>query len=276
MAKFKINLSFLKNKNVIGALCIIIGIVFGFVLIPIATGLSGTNVVRAVVPIPEGTQIKGNMLKQVRAGSQNLQTGTYHNITDAVGKYASTDISANDNVTSSKVSKSNPEALQPGQMEMSVAIKNFASGVSGKLQAGDLVSVFCPQSVVASVNSGSTVEPAIYPPELQYVKVKAVTASTGKDTNPSNYQGTSSASTNSSDNLPASVTLIVTAKQASILAGMDNLNVHLALVCHGSDSRAKALLEQQQQELAVSTASVASAPSTQTSSSSQAASGVTQ
>lgn len=275
MAKFKINLSFLKNKNVIGATCIVIGIVFGFVLIPIATGLSGTNVVRAVVPIPEGTQIKGNMLKQVRAGSQNLQTGTYHNVNDAVGKYATTDISANDNVTASKVSKSNPEALQPGQMEMSVAIKNFASGLSGKLQAGDVVSVFCPQSVVASVNSGSTVEPAIYPPELQYVKVKAVTASTGKDTNPANYQNTSSANTNSSD-LPASVTLIVTAKQAAILAGMDNLNIHLALICHGSDSRAKALLEQQQQELAISTVSVAPAPSTQTSSSSQAASGVTQ
>lgn len=275
MAKFKINLSFLKNKNVIGATCIVVGIVFGFVLIPVATGLSGTEVVRAAVPIPEGTQIKGNMLKQVHAGALNLQPGTYHNIGDTVGKYATTDIGTNDNLTSSKVSKSNPEALQPGQMEMSVAIKNFASGLSGKLQAGDVVSVFCPQSVVASVNSGSTVEPAIYPPELQYVRVKAVTASTGKDTNPANYQNTSSTNTNSSD-LPASVTLIVTTKQAAILAGMDNLNVHLALVCHGSDSRVKGLLQQQEDELNSTAITALPSSSPTSSSTTTTSSGVTQ
>lgn len=274
MAKSKINLSFLKNKNVIGAACIIIGIVFGFVLIPIATGLSGTEVIRAKVPIPEGTQIRQNMVEQVRMGTLNLPADTIHNLKDVVGKYADADFAQKDNLTKSKVSGSNPNALQPGQMEMSVAIKNFAGGVSGKLQAGDIVSVFCPQSVAAAVNGGSTVQPAIYPQELQYVRVAAVTASTGKDTDPSNYQNTSSTSTNTSNTLPASVTLIVNAKQASILAGMDNLNVHLALVCKGNDSQSKALLQQQTEALSLEPVTSAGTTS-QTSTVSPATSGAT-
>lgn len=246
----KINFSKLKSSTFIGVVCVAVGLVCGFILPSAVKGLSSATVVRAKSTISSGTKITSNMLEQVKQGSTNLPAGTLHSLKDAVGEYAVTDILPSDNLTKAKVTKTDPAALKDGQMKMSVAIKNFAAGVSGKLQAGDVVSVFCPQSIVNNVQSGgSSIQPAIYPQELQYVKVAAVTASTGKDTNPSEYNKTTSSgsTTGNTSNLPATVTLIVNAKQAAILAGMDNQTVHLAYVCSGNDKQAAELLAKQEQ-----------------------------
>lgn len=267
MAKF--SLTKWKSTTALGIVCVIAGIVFGFVLPSVVSGLSNTTVVRAKSAIPSGTKITQDMVIQVKQGRSNLPAGTVRTLKNVVGEYAVSDISAHDNLTAAQVSKDNPAALKSGQMKMSVPIKNFAAGVSGKLQAGDIVSVFCPQSVTTSVqNGGSVIQPANHPKELQYVKVASVTASTGKDTNPSDYnKAASSGSTGSTDNLPATVTLIVNEDQAATLSGMDNQTVHLAYVCSGKDKQADGLLNQEDQtiaqEKAAASSSAASAASSE-------------
>lgn len=246
MAKFKFTKW--KSTTVLGTVCVMAGIVFGFVLPSVVSGLSNTTVVRANIAIASGTQITQDMVVQVKQGRSNLPAGTLRTVKSVVGEYAVADIPAHDNIASVQVSKEDPAALKPGQMKMSVPIKNFAAGVSGKLQAGDIVSVFCPQSITTSIqNGGSVIQPANHPKDLQYVKVASVTASTGQDTNPSDYNKTTSSKANPSgntDKLPATVTLIVNDEQAATLAGMDNQTVHLAFVCSGKDKQADSLLNQ--------------------------------
>lgn len=129
--------------------------------------------------------------------------------------------------------------LPSGEMLMSIQVKNLADGLSGKLQPGDIVSAFCPQSTADGTQDQIT--PAENPPEMQFVQVASVTASTGRDTSPSTVK---SGDTNE-NNLPATVTLIVNTKQAQILAGLENRNIHLALVYRGGGKKAADLLKQQ-------------------------------
>ena len=63
---------------------------------------------------------------------------------------------------------------------MSITIKSFATGLSGKLQSGDIVSVVAPDFK----KQGQTV----IPPELKYVEVIGVTASSGYDANTDVYK----------------------------------------------------------------------------------------
>jgi len=62
-------------------------------------------------------------------------------------------------------------SLDGSQQAISVSIKSFAEGLSGKLQSGDIVSVIAPDYK----QQGQTVVPA----ELQYVEIISVTASSG-------------------------------------------------------------------------------------------------
>ena len=66
-------------------------------------------------------------------------------------------------------------SLDGSKYAISVTIKSFATGLSGKLESGDIVSVL----VADYQGMGETV----IPPELQYVEVISVTASSGYDAN---------------------------------------------------------------------------------------------
>lgn len=90
---------------------------------------------------------------------------------------------------------------------MSVTIKSFATGLSGKLKSGDIVSVL----VADYQETGKTVTP----PELQYVEIISVTASTGYDAN------TGEATTEDEKELPSTVTVLVRHEQAQVLAGLE-------------------------------------------------------
>ncbi len=63
--------------------------------------------------------------------------------------------------------------LDGTKVAMSITIKSFCCGLSGKLEAGDIVTLI-------SANYDNLGKATI-PPELQYVKVLAVTAETGDD-----------------------------------------------------------------------------------------------
>jgi hypothetical protein len=67
---------------------------------------------------------------------------------------------------------------------ISVSVKSFAAGLSGKLVSGDIVSIVAPDYKKQGVT--------VIPPELQYVEVIAVTAGSGYDANQRNIKSNSS------------------------------------------------------------------------------------
>ena len=99
----------------------------------------------------------------------------------------------------------------------------FATGLSGKLESGDIVTV-----IVADYQGKG--ETAI-PPELQYVEVISVTASSGYDANTGEVVD--------EKELPSTVTLLVTTEQAKVLAELEqDSELHLALVYRGTPENA--------------------------------------
>lgn len=240
--KVKINKELFQNKTVIGTAIIVLALLVGFGLVPLLNSIINASVyvVRAKEDIQQGTQITQGMLEVVKAGKLNLPHGIETAESMVIGKYSTTEILQNDMVFARKISdQNNAYNLKSGQMLMSVAVKNLASGLSGKLEPGDVVTIFASGS---TQNMGEQIAPAAVPPELQYVKVAAVSTSTGADTSTNKKQSSDS---NDTSNLPATVTFVVNERQAGVLAGYDNGSIHIALDCRGNDKMAQELLTKQ-------------------------------
>ena len=124
-------------------------------------------------------------------------------------------------------------SLDGSQQAISVSIKSFAEGLSGKLQSGDIVSVIAPDYK----QQGQTVVPA----ELQYVEIISVTASSGYDANTG-----APADEEEDKELPDTVTLLVSPEQAKVLAELEaEGTIHLALVYRGDRKNAEKFLAAQ-------------------------------
>ena len=172
-------MSFLKNRTVVGVICIMLSLLICFGLTPLFNqSLSQkAEIVRVVQPIRAGDEITESMVQTVEVGGYNLPEDVLRQKESAVGKYATADLAVGDYIIPSKLSDA-PAAenaylysLDGSQQAISVSIKSFAEGLSGKLQSGDIVSVIAPDYK----QQGQTVVPA----ELQYVEIISVTASSG-------------------------------------------------------------------------------------------------
>ena len=159
-----------------------------------------------------------------------------------IGKYASADMVAGDYIINSKVADE-PAAenaylynLSGEKQAISVSVKSFATGLSGKLKSGDIVSVIAPDYQ----KQGDTV----IPPELKYVEVIAVTAGSGYDAN------TGESEESEEKELPSTVTLLATPEQSRILAMMEkDGNLHISLVYRGTKENAAKFIAEQDQAL---------------------------
>ena len=160
-----------------------------------------TQIVRVTKDIRAGEQITTDMVQAVEVGGFNLPESVLRQPQTVVGMYAKADLSAGDYILPTKLTDV-PAAenaylysLTGEKQAISVSIKNFAGGLSGKLISGDIVSVIAPDYR----KMGSTV----IPPELTYVEVIGVTASSGYDTDTGEQSG------DEEKQLPATVTLLV-------------------------------------------------------------------
>jgi pilus assembly protein CpaB len=150
-----------------------------------------------------------------------------------VGKFATQDMDIGDYILTTKLSDE-PIAenaylynLNGEKQAMSVTIKSFAEGLSGKLQSGDIVTVL----VADYMESGETV----VPPELQYVEIITVTADSGYDAN----TGAAPVVDEDEKELPTTATLLVMPEQAQVLAMLEqDSEIHLALVYRGDPDKA--------------------------------------
>lgn len=221
-----------RNRTVIGVLCILLALVICFGVTPLFSRSASekAEIVRVTADIKEGDEITAEMIQTIEVGAYNLPSGIMTEKDEVVGKYATADLKVGDYILASKLSNE-PAAenaylynLDGTKQAISVTIKSFATGLSGKLESGDIVSVL----VADYQGMGETV----IPPELQYVEVISVTASSGYDAN-------TGEAVEDEKELPSTVTLLVTTEQAKVLAGLEQESeLHLALVYRGAPENA--------------------------------------
>ena len=113
---------------------------------------------------------------------------------------------------------------------ISVSIKSFAAGLSGKLENGDIISLIA--------NDVGMNRETLLLPELQYVEIIATTTSSGKD-NDVQEQGEDT-------DLASTITLLASPEQSRLLAELErNGSLHAVLVYRGNTENARLFLDEQ-------------------------------
>jgi pilus assembly protein CpaB len=234
----------LKNRTVLGVICILISLIICFLVTPLINATSGktTEIVRVTKEIESGDKISEKMVQTMEVGAYNLPKDVIRKEDTVIGNYAAADLVPGDYILPSKLSAAPAEEnaylynLTGKKQAVSVTIKSFANGLSGKLISGDIISVIAPDYK----KMGTTV----IPPELKYVKVIGVTASSGYDAN-------TGEATEDDKELPSTATLLVTPEQCKILADIEaEGKMHLALVYRGETKNADAFIKAQDEALA--------------------------
>ena len=238
-------MQFVKNRTVIGVLCIVLSLIICFAVTPLfdQSISEKAEIVRVVKPVKVGEEITADKVKTVEVGGYNLPDDVVKDFDTAIGKFASADLVPGDYIIASKIADE-PAAenaylynLNGEKQAISVSVKAFANGLSGKLQSGDIVSVIAPDYR----KQGATVIPS----ELQYVEVIAVTANSGYDANTGDR-----AEGDSEKELPGTVTLLVTPEQSKVLAELEaDGKLHLSLVYRGNQGTAAAFITAQESVL---------------------------
>ena len=182
-----------KNRYVIGILCIITALLIVFFAVPVLQSSNYVSAVRIKQPIEAGTQITADMLETVKV-PEKLINGGISDASSAVGQYTTAELYAGDYLTTQKLSgsitehSSFPAGTAKGKIVVSVTLPTLASGVSGHLLPGDVVTVMTLPK--GSVNQSLGLEPqteetemsgTVISPQLQYLEVCMVTANDGSD-----------------------------------------------------------------------------------------------
>lgn len=235
---------FFKSRTTIGVLAIIAGLIICFGLSPLINTLASakSNVVFVTKEISKGSIITEDSVIEKKIGTYNLPHNVIKKKEQVVGKVAVADLFVDDYILNTKIADGSYAGDRylynlNGRKAISITLKSFASGLSGKLQSGDIVSVLA--------TNNDELATTISPKELEYVKVLAATTKSGKDQlneNSSNESGEKES--------PSTVTLEVNNEQAEILTNLEeNSKIHLALVFRGSDKEAKTYLDAQDKAL---------------------------
>jgi pilus assembly protein CpaB len=139
----------LKNRFVIGALCILLALLFSFVAMPALQGGNQslvTEVVRMKASVQAGTQLTAEMVEVMGVPEKVVKDGI-SDTAAVIGQYASADLYAGDYVTPEKLTatlgEQNPfsAGADKGKMVVSVTLPSLAAGVSGRILPGDIVTV---------------------------------------------------------------------------------------------------------------------------------------
>lgn len=238
----------LKNRIVIGLLCIITALIICFGLTPMFNNAltSKVELVRVTTEIKKGDQIAAGMITTVDTGGYNLPSDVVYKKDDVIGKYANADLYKGDYILKSKLSDTvllkneYLSGLNGKNRAISISIKSFAAGLSGKLENGDIISLIA--SDVGESRETKT------PDELQYVEVIATTDSKGVDQDVQEKKDNSKDSEDSE--LASTITVLATPEQARFLADLEqNGKLHAALVYRGNSETAKKFLDAQERVL---------------------------
>lgn len=229
----------MKNRTAIGIACIAASLLVCFAAAPLVNRLSDSRreIIRMKRDVARGHEVTGDDIEKVTVGAYGLPDGIITDREQAEGKYASADLAAGDWLLPSKLSGRPDGAedvfrtLDGARAAVSVTLRSFAAGLSGKLENGDVVSlaVYSPSSGRASV-----------PAALRYVRVIASTTAKGADSGRAGEGG--------ARERPETLTLLVNMTQAGMLAEYEHgANIHAVLVYRGPYEGAARLLAAQEE-----------------------------
>lgn len=233
----------MKNRTVIGIICMVLAVAITFGVAPIVNRLTSdtTSVIRLSGDVKQGSQITEDAIETVEVKTDTIPKGIITQKSAVIGKYAASNLYAGDYITASKLTDEANTAddvfasLDGSKLAVSITIDTFAAGLSGKLQNGDVVSI-----LVTDKNTGNTNIPA----ELKYVKIITTTTAGGvdKDSVVKNDDGTYE--------LPSTITVLVNTAQAKLLAKYEeNSGLQAALVYRGNSETANKFLATQDEYL---------------------------
>ena len=231
----------LNNRFIVGILSLVLAAVIAFVALPtIARQTNGkTEIVRITQPVLKGETITSDNAEVVEVGGYNLPSNVAHSMEDVEGLYVTADLAAGDYILTSKVSTvpvSSDVALNDipsGKVAISLTVKTLASGLSDKLQPGDIIRIY------------HFLETAEEVPELRFVKVLSVTDSDGI-----NVDNTKEPTEDEEPQQSATITVLASPEQARIITEMENDGVaHVALISRNNDQLAEELLAEQDKTL---------------------------
>lgn len=228
-------IKYIKNRYVIFALCLILAGVIAFVIVPKSNKnmTESVDVVKVTKQIEKNTQITEDMLEIKHMPKQAVTQNTITDKKQIVGKVSNVQLLPEDNLVMQKFTEVGTETDKAlyemdnsEQLAISVTLANLASSVSGKIQPGDVVSVY------GFINE--TKQLADYT-DLQYIEVIGVSNSSAEELSTRN----SDSETDSSDKVvPATVTLSVNRNQAQELVVLENTSsIHIVFVGRGEISR---------------------------------------
>lgn len=228
-------MKYIKNRYVIFVLCLILAGVIAFVIVPKSNKnmAESVDVVKVTKQIEKNTQITEDMLEIKHMPKQAVTQNAITDKKQIVGKVSNVQLLPEDNLVMQKFTEVGTETDKAlyemdnsEQLAISVTLANLASSVSGKIQPGDVVSVY------GFINE--TKQLADYT-DLQYIEVIGVSNSSAEELSTRN----SDSETDSSDKVvPATVTLSVNRNQAQELVVLENTSsIHIVFVGRGEISR---------------------------------------
>ena len=226
------------NRTFAAAICIVLALILSFVIAPLLSRSSADaiEVPRLKSDIKQGTEITAAELETVKIAAAQIPAGVLTNPNDIIGKSAAAYLYAGDYLTGAKLQGDSGSAsdvlsnLDGNKVAVSIRIDQFAAGLSGKLENGDVISIIVVDHEAK----------AFLPEELKYVKVITTTTSNGID------QDNIIKNEDGSYVIPSTVTVLVNYRQALALAEYDfDSTLTVALVCRGSAAEAAQFLAEQ-------------------------------
>lgn len=231
----------MKNRTLIGIVCIAIAVVMVFAVSPLINRVSEQKetVVRVVNNVAKGSLIKTTDLEEVKMAKNMLPDRAIGSAQVAAGEdiYASVDLQKGDVLTGNKFTKDADGiemalmSLPDNKVAMTCSI-NSINSLNGKLKAGDIVSLCVTKDKITTI-----------PLAFKYVKVLTTTTSGGIDEDQVQKKEDGSFAQ------PSTVTLMLTPRQAALLASYKSANVRYMLVHRGDDDKSAALLAEEDKYL---------------------------
>jgi pilus assembly protein CpaB len=231
----------LHSRIAVGLLCIVVafGITFGLSPYISKSMAERTRALFATAEIQQGDVLTEANTEMRTIGAYNMPAALITEKERAIGKYASYDILPGDFITDEKIQSDEAEDfksfsnLNGTKVAMSVSIKNFSDGLSGKLSKGDIISFL-------SVNAQTKQAELI--PELRYVYVMAITFSEGTDKD----EGAAEGDTSRTSNVPSTITVLASDSQATLLGQAEETGRLWALLAYrGGRQEAQKFLDEQ-------------------------------
>ena len=237
----------IRNKIVIGILCILIGLTVGFVVLPQVSELQKeeVTVLRMTVDADAGTQITSEMIEEITI-PKGIIDNSISAASLAAGKYATIDLCEGDYLSLQKLTDTldGTDAFsagtEKGKLVVSITLPSLASGVSGRLLPGDIVTVMVVPESNATMKL--SIEPndimdeqvaegasTIIYPELRYLEVCMVITGDGTDSSVK-----SELDEDEKNSLPVTVSFYANQEQALRLSELEQeKTIYLAFVARG-------------------------------------------